>query len=56
MKVTNSSFFGSIGTDLFFDFAFDDVKCRGYEMALEDCPHTDYDDCDDTEGAGVVCM
>jgi hypothetical protein len=52
LSVTNSSFFGSIDTDV---FAFDNVNCKGYEVALEDCPHIDDDDCGATEGAGVVC-
>ena len=38
------------------EFAFDNVKCKGYEIALEDCLHTDDDDnCGGTDGAGVVC-
>jgi len=34
---------------------FDDVRCNGYESSLVDCRHESYDDCGDSEGAGVVC-
>ena len=33
----------------------DNVRCNGTEARLEDCYHLDSDDCDDLEGAGVVC-
>jgi hypothetical protein len=33
----------------------DNVKCRGDEQSIVDCPHDDDDDCNELEGAGVVC-
>ena len=33
----------------------DDVACRGDEARLQDCRHLSSDDCDSSEGAGVIC-
>merc|ERR1712037_367354 len=33
----------------------DDVRCRGNEASLLDCPHNTKDDCNSDEGAGVIC-
>jgi len=46
-RVTRSSSRTSIG--------FDDVKCVGTEMRLEDCDHSTSHDCSSSELAGVVC-
>ena len=37
------------------DFIMDDVSCAGTEPSLLDCEHKDTDDCETTEGAGVIC-
>ena len=37
------------------NFIMDDVKCVGTEESLEDCPHSSEDNCDEKEGAGVIC-
>ena len=33
----------------------DDVSCIGTEIDIKDCPHSDSVNCDENEGAGVVC-
>ena len=33
----------------------DDVRCTGSEIHIEDCPHTDFANCGQYGGAGVVC-
>ena len=48
---TIKSFFGQVNST----FRMDDVKCRGNETSLLDCPHKTKDDCGASEGAGVVC-
>jgi len=45
------SSFGSVPAD----FSYDNVKCTGNETSLDSCPHLNTDDCDATEGAGVIC-
>ena len=34
----------------------DEVKCKGTEEKLLDCPHTTEGDCRGNEGLGVICM
>jgi hypothetical protein len=36
-------------------FSLDDVVCRGNEGKLADCSSSDVENCDGSEGAGVVC-
>ena len=50
-SVTRDSFYGSVPDS----FAYDDVRCVGTEETLDECPHTNLDDCGSSEGAGVVC-
>ena len=33
----------------------DDVGCIGTEIDIKDCPHSDSVNCNENEGAGVVC-
>ena len=33
----------------------DDVSCIGNEIDIKECPHSDAVNCDENEGAGVVC-
>ena len=33
----------------------DDVSCMGTEMDIKECPHSDAVNCDENEGAGIVC-
>ena len=49
---TRTNHFGSIHTSW---FSMDDVACRGDEARLQDCRHLSSDDCDSSEGAGVIC-
>ena len=48
---TVRSFFGSVSST----FAMDNVRCTGNEASILDCPHLLHDDCDSSEGAGVIC-
>ena len=50
---TRENRFGSIHTSR---FSMDDVGCQGDERSLRDCPHSSTDDCDSSEGAGVICL
>ena len=52
LNFTTESFFGPVTGSR---FSMDNVKCRGDEMSIVDCPHDDDDDCSDLEGAGVIC-
>lgn len=52
ITVTTESFFGPVSGS---DFSFNNVKCRGDESSINDCPNTKVDNCDSSEGAGVVC-
>ena len=36
-------------------FSLDDVSCRGQESSLGDCFSSEVENCDGSEGAGVVC-
>eukprot|EP00092_Neocalanus_flemingeri_P030752 GFUD01033395.1.p1 GENE.GFUD01033395.1~~GFUD01033395.1.p1 ORF type:complete len:725 (+),score=108.76 GFUD01033395.1:33-2207(+) len=37
-------------------FIFDDVNCDGSEETLFDCSYKSIDNCESTEGAGVICL
>ena len=50
---TKESYFGKV--DLERQSGFDEVRCYGGESSLVDCRHEAFDDCGDSEGAGVVC-
>ena len=50
-KATIKSAFGIVEDN----FIFDDVRCKGTEFFLEDCPHKTEDNCGADEGAGVIC-
>ena len=50
---TQESYFGKV--DLEKQSGFDQVRCSGRESSLVDCRHETFDDCGDSEGAGVVC-
>ena len=50
-SATIDSHFGNVPTD----FAYDNVNCSGNEDALDECTHLDSENCDLTEGAGVIC-
>merc|ERR1719334_1373897 len=50
---TKESYFGRV--DLETVSGWDQVRCRGHESSLTECSHDEYDDCSDSEGAGVVC-
>jgi len=50
---TKESYFGKV--DLERQSGFDEVRCSGRESSLVDCRHESFDDCGDSEGAGVVC-
>ena len=51
-QYTKESHFGKVSDD----FMMDDVKCKGTEEKLLDCPHTTEDDCKGSEGLGVICI
>ena len=36
-------------------FALDDIQCQGYEVSLEDCYYSTWENCGLTEYAGVEC-
>ncbi len=50
-EVTTGSQFGSVSDD----FSYDDVQCFGFESNLDNCAHSNTDNCRSNEGAGVVC-
>jgi len=37
------------------EFSYDDVKCDMSANSLDECPHSNTDNCGSTEGAGVIC-
>ena len=49
---TRHSRFGAVPSE----FALDDVVCTGTENNLYDCHHKLHDNCDASEGAGVICQ
>ncbi len=51
IRFTRESEFGSVSSE----FAMDSVYCKGNESSLSDCQYLTTEDCDSTEGAGVVC-
>ena len=51
LRATNASEFGVVSVN----FAYDDVECQGTELRLDDCRHDDKENCNEKEGAGVVC-
>ena len=51
-QYTKESHFGQVSDD----FMMDEVKCKGTEEKLLDCPHTTEGDCRGNEGLGVICM
>ena len=50
-QYTTKSHFGKVSDD----FMMDEVKCKGNEEKLLDCPHKTEDDCGGKEGLGVIC-
>ena len=50
-RFTTESHFGPVSSN----FILDDVACIGSENSLFDCPHSTAENCDHSEGAGVVC-
>ena len=50
---TKESYFGKV--ELERQSGFDQVRCSGRESSIVDCRHEAFDDCGDSEGAGVVC-
>ena len=50
-QYTKESHFGKVSDD----FMMDDVKCKGTEEKLLDCPHMTKDNCGGKEGLGVIC-
>merc|ERR1719233_548648 len=50
---TKESYFGSVQLET--QAGWDQVRCSGRESSLIDCRHESYDDCGNSEGAGVVC-
>ncbi len=51
-RFTRESEFGPVPSD----FAMDNVMCNGTESSLFDCQFTTTENCDGSEGAGVVCL
>ena len=51
LSATSNSHFGYVSST----FSYGDVFCTGSETSLDDCRHNDYDNCDQYEGAGVIC-
>ena len=51
MEAKTNSYFGTVPNV----FSYDDVECQGYEKTFDDCKHLNVDNCDENEGAGVVC-
>ena len=51
LNATSRSHFGRVPAV----FSLDNVSCRGQESSLRDCPSSDVENCDGSEGAGVVC-
>ena len=37
------------------DMAMDNISCKGDETSLYECDYSSYDNCEEGEGAGVVC-
>ncbi len=51
VQITAKSKFGEVSET----FSFDDLGCSGNERTIQDCAHVTTDDCNGSEGAGVVC-
>ena len=51
VNATSNSHYGEVPDN----FAMDDVACAGTERTLQSCRHKTVDNCDTTEGSGVVC-
>ena len=51
LKHTVRSHFGLVA----MTFSLDEVRCFGNETELGNCPSSDVENCDGSEGAGVVC-
>jgi len=47
----SGSYFGMVSTN----YAMDDVFCTGTENSVLDCPHSTTHNCEENEGAGVIC-
>ena len=50
-EATIKSRFGKVSAN----FTVDEIKCKGTEETLDDCPYRTIEDCDENEGAGVIC-
>jgi len=48
---TTQSFFGAVPSN----FAMDEIYCTGVEAYLQNCDYVTNDDCESSEGAGVIC-
>ena len=51
LRATDRSSFGLVSRV----FSLDEVQCKGNESRLADCRHSSVENCDGTEGAGVIC-
>ena len=51
MRPTKESQFGLVPQS----FSLDEVQCSGNETSLDNCTASDVENCDGSEGAGVVC-
>jgi hypothetical protein len=51
VKFTVDSKFGNVQAV----FSYDNVECSGQEEFLDECSHVNSEDCNEDEGAGVVC-
>ena len=47
---------GSHFGNVYPNFAYDNIGCVGYEIQLDQCPHSDVHDCGGGEAAGVICI
>ena len=51
LRATTRSNFGLVPVV----FSLDEVNCFGNETSLSNCSYSDVENCDGSEGAGVVC-
>ena len=51
LKFTQESTFGPV----LGPFSYNNVKCHGTEVSINNCPHSKANNCEVNEGAGVIC-